>query len=67
MNNLENIAMQIIINAGEAKSLAYEALNKANAGYYAEAEDLMKKANNSLNIAHGAQTTLLQKKLLVKM
>lgn len=61
MNELEMTIMNLIINSGDAKSNAYEALAKVSEGKYEEANELMKKADESLEIAHNAQTDLLQK------
>jgi len=61
MDEMELTIMNIIINAGEAKTHAYEALRKVNAGEYEAAEEEMKKADDALEIAHNAQTSLIQK------
>ena len=61
MNELELSIMNIIVNAGDAKSCAYEALAKVNDGDYEEADKLMEKASDALNLAHNAQTGMLQK------
>ncbi|AGF57027.1 PTS system cellobiose-specific IIA component [Clostridium saccharoperbutylacetonicum] len=61
MSELEMIIMNIIINAGEAKAHAYDALEKVNDEMYEEADALMQKASESLELAHNAQTSLLQK------
>ncbi|MBA5849970.1 PTS lactose/cellobiose transporter subunit IIA [Clostridium sp. cel8] len=58
---LEEVIMNIIISAGEARAFAYEALHKANEGKYDEADDLMKKANEEIGKAHNVQTSLIQK------
>jgi Phosphotransferase system cellobiose-specific component IIA len=59
--NEEQIVMNIIINSGEAKGYAYEALSKAKEGKYDEVEDLMKQAYEALGRAHDIQTSLLTK------
>lgn len=61
MDELETVVMNLIINAGEAKGFAYEALEKVNEGKYKEADELMEKANEALDVAHNSQTELLQK------
>ena len=61
VNELEMSIMNIIVNAGDAKSYAYEALGKVNEAKYEEADRLMEKANKALNLAHNAQTEMLQK------
>lgn len=61
MSELELVVMNIIINSGDAKSYSYEALAKVNIGDYEEADELLKKAKESIEIAHNSQTDLLQK------
>lgn len=58
---LEQVVMNIIIFAGEAKAFAYEALRKVNEGKYEDADVLMEKANEEIGKAHDIQTSLLQK------
>ena len=57
--NEEQIVMDIIINAGEAKGYAYEALSKAKEGKFDEVDDLFEKAEEALGRAHDIQTSLL--------
>jgi len=61
MSELEQVIMNIIINSGDAKGYSYEALNSVNEGNYEEADQLIEKANEALEVAHNAQTGLLQK------
>ncbi|SKA90111.1 PTS system, cellobiose-specific IIA component [Clostridium sp. USBA 49] len=61
MSEMELMIMNIIINAGDAKTHAYEALRKVNDGDYAGAEEEMKKSEEALEVAHNAQTSLIQK------
>ncbi|SHI55726.1 PTS lactose/cellobiose transporter subunit IIA [Clostridium intestinale] len=61
MSELEQVIMNIIINSGDAKGYSYEALNAVNEGNYEEADQLIDKANEALEVAHNAQTDLLQK------
>ncbi|MHC1684061.1 MAG: PTS lactose/cellobiose transporter subunit IIA [Clostridiaceae bacterium] len=57
--NEELIVMDIIINAGEAKGYAYEALSKAKEGKFEEVDSLFEKAEEALGRAHDIQTSLL--------
>jgi PTS system cellobiose-specific IIA component len=57
--NLEEIIMGIIINAGDARAHAYEALDKANNGDFQGAEQSMELANEAIGQAHEVQTSLL--------
>ncbi len=60
MKNIE-VAMEIIMNAGEARSLATEALGAAREGDFAAAEDLLKQSEAAMVKAHNTQTELLSK------
>ncbi|MHC1682131.1 MAG: PTS lactose/cellobiose transporter subunit IIA [Clostridiaceae bacterium] len=57
--NEEMIVMDIIINAGEAKGYAYEALSKAKEGKFDEVDALFEKVDEALGRAHDIQTSLL--------
>lgn len=58
-NESESMAMEIIANSGDGRSFVFNALQEARAGNFAEAEELIKKANEAINKAHKAQTKLL--------
>ncbi|MBP1043699.1 PTS lactose/cellobiose transporter subunit IIA [Vagococcus sp. BWB3-3] len=58
--NLESI-MGLIVNAGNAKSDAMEAIQAAKAGKFDEAAEKIKSAEASLVEAHHSQTGLLTK------
>lgn len=60
MENLEAV-MGLIINAGNAKSDAMEAIQSAKSGDFETAENKVKAAEESLVQAHHAQTELLTK------
>ncbi len=57
---LEEISMMIIANSGEARSLAFAALEAAKKGEFAAAEELMEKASASMQTAHESHRELLQ-------
>lgn len=59
--DLNLVAMNIIANAGDARSFAFQALSAAKNGNIDEAETLMKKAKGASAEAHKAQTELLFK------
>lgn len=59
MEKLEEISMMIIANSGAARSSAFAALAEAKKGNFAEAENLMKEAQDSLQIAHESHRELL--------
>lgn len=58
--DLEEQVMGIIINAGQSKSLCYEALRCAKQGQFEEAEGLIKEAQEFANQAHLVQTQLIE-------
>ena len=53
------MAMEIIVNAGTGKSLAFEALNAAKKGDFEKAEELLKESEEASLKAHHAQTKLI--------
>lgn len=58
---VDQIVMELIINSGDARAFAYEALEKAKEGKYQESDELMEKANDMIDQTHNIQTSLLQK------
>lgn len=60
-NGTEMIAFEIIANAGDAKALAFEALEAAKAGNFEAADALLKKSDEAAVKAHRVQTDLLCK------
>ena len=53
---IEMVSFEIIANAGEARSLAFQALDEAKQGHFDVADELMKKSDESATLAHKAQT-----------
>ena len=51
--------MEMIANAGEAKTLALNALSLAGQGAFEEAEKVLQDSEDALNKAHAAHTKLL--------
>ncbi|KQL38921.1 PTS cellobiose transporter subunit IIA [Bacillus sp. FJAT-25509] len=58
---LYNLAFQLILHSGNAKSLAMEAMQKAKEGKFDEAEEKLNEADSAFNEAHHVQTDLIQK------
>ncbi|MET3193507.1 PTS lactose/cellobiose transporter subunit IIA [Bacillus sp. OAE603] len=58
--NIEQIAFQLILHAGNAKSLLMEAMYIAREGKFSEAREKVTEANAELRKAHHSQTTLIQ-------
>ena len=59
MNEVEQVIMELIIHAGNARSLAIEAISKAREDSFEEADSLMKQADEEMITAHKAQSQLL--------
>ncbi len=57
----EMVSMMIIANSGDARSYAFRALEAAKASKFEDADELLKKSDASMNLAHKAQTELLIK------
>lgn len=60
MSKLEDSSMQIILHAGNARALAYEALAQVKGKNYMEAARKLEEAEQELELAHEVQTALLQ-------
>lgn len=58
--DLEEQVMEIIINAGQSRSLCYEALNSAKTGDFADADEKMEQAQHYAREAHRVQTQLIE-------
>lgn len=59
-NDLEEVVMGLIINSGQARSLAYAALKLAKQGDFAAARTTMEQSRSALNEAHRVQTQLIE-------
>lgn len=56
----EEMIMSLILNAGNARSLAIEALRLAKKGLYADSDEKMKECEDAMNEAHHVQTDMIQ-------
>ena len=59
----EMISFGIIANAGDARSFAFQALDAAKHGDFAQADELVKKSEESSTLAHKAHTELVFKEM----
>ena len=59
IDNLEEICMELIVNAGDARSCAFEAIESAKEQTFDQAGALLEKARQSSLKAHRAQTSLI--------
>lgn len=53
-------AMKMILHAGNGRNLIKEALEKMEEGYFLEGEEQLVAAKKELNLAHNAQTKVIQ-------
>ena len=60
---LVQVAMQIILHAGDARNYATEALKAAKQFDFETADEKMKQANDCIILAHKAQTTTVQSEM----
>ena len=61
MDSIEIIAMELITHAGNAKSLAIQAIREARKGDFEKADKLLNEANEEMNNGHASQAKLLFK------
>lgn len=57
---LEEAVMEIIVNAGQSRSLCFEALHAARQGNFDEAKNLLREADEYSRQAHRMQTKLIE-------
>lgn len=60
---MEQEIFEIISHAGDARGYAYEALRVARNNNMEEAQELIDKAQEELDIAHNTQTKLIQNEI----
>lgn len=60
MDNITEIAFQIILYAGNGRSSAMEAIQEAKEGNFDEADSKLVEAGEELTKAHSFQTKLIQ-------
>ncbi|WP_404454772.1 PTS lactose/cellobiose transporter subunit IIA [Oceanobacillus kapialis] len=58
--NVDNLSMQIILHAGNAKGILHKTLEEGRAGNFASTEDMLKEASEELLKAHKVQTSFIQ-------
>lgn len=63
MENMDSIIMELIVNAGDGRSLAIQAIREARAANFDEAESLLTQSGEALTRCHHAQTDLIQSEL----
>jgi len=58
--DIEAVSMQLLVNSGDAKSHAMEAIQSAKHGDIMEAREKIRKAEGYLTAAHRFQTEIIQ-------
>ena len=61
IDNMQEIFMELIVNAGDARSCAFEAIESAKQQAFEQAEGLLVDARNAALEAHRSQTSLIHK------
>ena len=61
--DIEMIVMRLVVNGGNARSTAIEALRAAKVGDFKKADELMEEADTILKEAHEIQTEMIQNEL----
>lgn len=56
----EEVVMGIIVNAGQARSLYFEALNLAKQNEFKQAQEKLQEAKSFISEAHHVQTKLIE-------
>lgn len=59
-NPLISVSMEIILNAGDARTYAFAAITAAKNGNYEQAEEKLAEAEKAIVEAHRAQTDVIQ-------
>jgi len=59
IQNMEETVMELIINAGESRSCAMQALYAAKAGKWDEVDGLLAESTAASKLAHKVQTSLI--------
>ncbi|KRN47527.1 MULTISPECIES: PTS lactose/cellobiose transporter subunit IIA [Kandleria] len=60
MDEQEQLVINLIVNAGSARSSAIEAIQYAKAGDFDKADESLQNAKESVNEAHHSQTEMIQ-------
>lgn len=65
-NPLIHVSMQMILHAGDARLNISEAIKSASLYDFEKAEELMKEAQQNINLAHQSQTNVIQNEMAGK-
>lgn len=59
----DELVMELVVEGGNARSLAMEAIQEAKKGNFARAEELLEECERALNAAHNTQTDMIQSEI----
>lgn len=62
-NEYDELVMSLVVEGGNARSLAMEAIQKAKAGDFEGAEALLEECGQALVEAHKSQTEMIQSEI----
>lgn len=63
IEDMDSVVMELVVNAGDGRSSAIQAIREARAGRFAEAKKLLEECNEALLRCHNVQTDLVQAEL----
>ncbi len=61
--DFDSVVMELVVNAGDGRSLAIQAIREARAGKFQEAQQLIDQCQEALIRCHESQTELIQSEL----
>ncbi len=61
--DFDSVVMELVVNAGDGRSLAIQAIREARAGRFQEAQQLIDQCQEALIRCHESQTELIQSEL----
>ncbi len=61
--DFDSVVMELVVNAGDGRSLAIQAIREAREGRFQEAQKLIDQCQEALIRCHEAQTELIQSEL----
>lgn len=61
--DMETIIMNLVVNSGDARSVAIEALREARDGNFAKADEMMEHADQIMLQGHESQTEMIQSEI----
>lgn len=63
LNSMEEIITELVVNGGDARGKALQAIKEARLNHMEKADELLRECNEKLIAAHEFQTSLIQETL----